>query len=45
MELNSTLQAEGGIAPNQVIARSRVRGAPSNCYGVYVTKAVIGAYM
>ena len=23
----------------------RVRGAPSNCYGVNVTKAVIGAYM
>ena len=28
----------GGIAPNQVIARS-------NVYGVNVTKAVIGAYM
>ena len=36
---------EGGIAPNQVIARSEFRGAPSNVYGVNVTKAVIGAYM
>ena len=23
----------------------RVRGAPSNCYGVNITKAVIGTYM
>ena len=35
----------GGIAPNQVIARSEFEVHRSNLYGVNVTKAVIGAYM
>ena len=33
------------VALHQIKYLSRVRGALSNCYGVNVTKAVIGAYM
>ena len=35
----------GGIAPNQVIARSELEGHRQFFYGVNVTKAVIGAYI
>ena len=41
----SQLAPQGGIAPNQVIARSDYEVHRSNVYGVNVTKAVIGAYM
>ena len=40
---NDSHDSQGGIAPNQVIARSEFE--VHRRYGVNVTKAVIGAYM